>query len=74
MSTKKRKLPACPNCNGRLANHGAEADGDGAIYDVLSCNKCGPVYHWHATYCECAGCKGNASPRCENIYDPHAIE
>lgn len=61
-----RVLPDCPNCGESLANHGAQSHGDGDIFDELYCPLCGPVYHWHATYCEC-GCGGG---RLENVYDP----
>ncbi len=60
------ELPECPNCGGQLDNAGAQSDGDGDIYDVLSCRECGPVFHWHASYCRC-GCGGH---RLFNVYDP----
>jgi ribosomal protein L37E len=71
MGTKREwvELPECPNCGGKLENEGAESQGDGDMYDVLSCRECGPVYHWHASYCEC-GCGGH---RLFNVYDPDWI-
>ena len=72
MATKpkaRRVLPECPNCGSQLSNHGAASRGDGDIYDELHCRECGPVYEWHADYCEC-GCGGG---RLVNVYDPEFI-
>jgi hypothetical protein len=66
----RHHLPRCPNCGGKLDNHGAASRGDGDIFDELWCSnretQCGPVYEWHATYCEC-GCGGG---KLVNVYDP----
>lgn len=66
-------MPECPECGGKLDNHGAESRGDGDIYDTLSCPECGPVYEWHATYCRCQAC-GDTGSHLVNVYDPENLE
>lgn len=48
----------CPKCGEHMENDGAHSDGDGDIYDLISCSEpyCEYSYKRHASYCTCPDC------------------